>query len=386
MRDRVYRLIRAYSWPAGVFAVTRVGLVILAYLSLILLPINADPNVYSRRSFPNNLLLDGWTRWDAGWYRGIAEHGYSDQPVNDQGQRNVVFFPLYPMAIRMLNLVIRNSYVSGLIISNLSFAAALVLLYLMVRERHGETTARWTIAVLATYPFSFYFSAMYTEALFLLLIVAAFYFGERERWAAAAACAAAASATRTFGVAVALGLCLLYLEKTGFKLRRIRWNALWLLMSPLGLMAYMAFLWYRFDAPFLFVTSHYVSGWVGKASSMRAAWATLVDSCAIPSLLTGAYPALDLLNLVTAMLVAGLLAMCWRRLGLPYAAWAGVHILGSFLAHWRGMGRFMMPAFPVFVGVAMLIRSKAALLVVLYLSVLLLALFTIMYTHLYWVT
>jgi Gpi18-like mannosyltransferase len=251
-------LIREYSWPLGVFVVSRVGLAVLTYLSLVLLPLNADLGVDIPRSFPNNLLLDGWSRWDAGWYRQIAENGYSNQPLNDQGQRNVAFFPLYPMSIQALNLLIGNSYISGLLVSNLSFAVALVLLYLMARENHGERVGRWSVVLMATCLFSFYFSAMYTEALFLMLVVAAFYFGEREGWAPAALSAAAASATRTVGVTVAFGICVLYLEKADFQLRKTRWDALWLIFSPLGLIAHVGFLWYRFDAPFLFIKSQYV--------------------------------------------------------------------------------------------------------------------------------
>lgn len=82
------------------------------------------------------MLLNGWTRWDAGWYAHIAENGYSDQPLNDQGQRNVVFFPLYPMCVRALNLVTHNSDLSGIILLTLLYTNVLLLALFTIMYTH----------------------------------------------------------------------------------------------------------------------------------------------------------------------------------------------------------------------------------------------------------
>jgi hypothetical protein len=70
--------------PLLIFVATRGALFLLAYLSLAVLPLNPDPSVATPaggpwRGFPTNLWLDGWARWDAGWYDHIAKHGYMDQ-------------------------------------------------------------------------------------------------------------------------------------------------------------------------------------------------------------------------------------------------------------------------------------------------------------------
>ena len=116
--------------PLLVFALTRGGLFLLAFLSLAVLPLNQDPSVATPgggpwRGFPDNLWLDGWGRWDAGWYRHIAMHGYVDQAVGPTGQRNLAFYPLYPLTMRLVSLPGLDPLAAGILISNLAFLGAL---------------------------------------------------------------------------------------------------------------------------------------------------------------------------------------------------------------------------------------------------------------------
>lgn len=80
------------------------------------------------RAYPNNLFLDGWARWDSGWYKSIAEIGYSNLPMNEWGQSNTVFFPLYPLLMRMMRAIIPDTYICGVIISNVSFLLTLIVM------------------------------------------------------------------------------------------------------------------------------------------------------------------------------------------------------------------------------------------------------------------
>jgi hypothetical protein len=373
--------LRDCAWPVGVFVVSRMGLLLLVYLSLIYLPFNSNvPGTW--RAFPNNLWLDGWARWDAGWYRIIAEQGYSDQPVLGE-QRDVVFFPLYPLSIRALNVVTRNSFLSGILISNAAFGLALVLLFRLARELHGETVGRGAVLLLATYPWSFYFSAVYTESLFLLTAVAAFYFGERRRWALAAMCAACASATRVVGITVALGLCVLYLSQIGWAVRRVRRDALWLLLNPAGLAGYMLYLGWRFGDPMIFATSQNVEGW-RQGVDLALAWRTIETSLSARAVLAGNYLAQPLTALLVIVVSVVLIAAAWRALGPAYTMWA-LLCLAVSLTIWTGAGRFSAVVFPLFIAAAWLLKREIWIGAVAYLNTLLLALFAIMYSHWYWI-
>ena len=53
----------------------------------------------------------------------------------------------------------------------------------MASARFGAEAAFRCVLLLSVFPFAFYFSAVYSESLFLLLAVASLYLGERGRWA-----------------------------------------------------------------------------------------------------------------------------------------------------------------------------------------------------------
>ena len=73
---RLRHLLRENRNPLLIFVITRLGLFLLAYLSLAVLPLNTDPNIADPeiglwRGFPQNRVLDGWARWDSAWYKNI---------------------------------------------------------------------------------------------------------------------------------------------------------------------------------------------------------------------------------------------------------------------------------------------------------------------------
>ncbi len=222
--------------------------------------------------FPDNLALDGWVNWDARWYAGIAEHGYTGV-ARAVGQRDVVFMPLYPLLVRAVAQVTGgNVYAAGFWVSNLCFLAASALLYRLVEEKHGKgVLPSLTLALVAFYPCAFYFSSMHTEALFLLCSVGAFLAAHQRRWWLAGLWIAAASATRTVGILVGLGVLLNYLEQVDGDVRRVRADVLWLLLGLLGLGSYMLYLHQRFGDAWLFTSSLDVPGWGKDQTLARAA-------------------------------------------------------------------------------------------------------------------
>ena len=381
----ISNLIKTSAWPLGVFGVTRLGLVLLVYWSLVFLPQN--PDVKGFQAFPDNRILNGWARWDAGWYLGIAAHGYPALPA--PGEPNgVVFFPLYPILIAGVNLLIHNGAASALLVSNAAFVIALVLLYRLTSECYGDFTARWTVLLLAIFPFSFYFSAAYSESVFLLAVVGAFYFGQRKKWFLAALFAMAASAARAVGVTVALGLVLLYLSTVQFRLRQVRRDILWLALAPLGLIAYMGYLGIRFNDPLLFITSRNVTGWEA-GRTLAVAWDTVISNLtSIQRLVSGAFvrAPMDLFHIGLSVVALILLVVAWRRLSIAHVIWAIVCVVISFLNGWGGMGRYLLPIFPVFIAVPLLIKRENVLTSIAYVSVLFMALFAVMYSHWYWVS
>ena len=88
---------RNMLYPLLVFVVSRFILFSTVYVSLIVFPVRQANDLW--RSFPNNLFLDGWLRWDSGWYLEIAMNGYSQEV-------NTAFYPLYPGLIKLIQLFV----------------------------------------------------------------------------------------------------------------------------------------------------------------------------------------------------------------------------------------------------------------------------------------
>ncbi len=139
-------------------------------------------------------------RWDSEWYRTIATTGYSYNGEPGLPQ-TVVFYPLYPGLSRLVSEVLGINVADAmLLVANLAAAAAILLLFKLVRESHGDRTALASVALISFFPASVFLSAGYTESLALLLMVAFFLGVTHERFLPAAVFAGLATATRSSGI------------------------------------------------------------------------------------------------------------------------------------------------------------------------------------------
>jgi hypothetical protein len=205
-----------------------------------------------------DLLVAPASRWDSAWYLAIAHSGYRAD-LGAFADSRTAFFPLYPLGVRVLSDLGPAPVLAGVLLSLAAFAAALYGLHrLTVLELGGvraSETARLTVLLTAFAPMAFYFSAVYSESLYMALSVGVFLCARRGQWAAAAVLAALAGATRNTGVALALPMALFYLYgpredrrpdhpgARGLHPRyRVRRDALWLALVPAGLGLYMAHL------------------------------------------------------------------------------------------------------------------------------------------------
>ena len=149
-----------------------------------------DPERFKHR----NLLIDWCSRWDGGWYLSIVRDGYSYQAGK---QSNVVFFPFFPLLVTGIGFLGVPPTWGGVVVSNAAFLAALAYVYALGRrllpDRASAERALW---LLALFPTAFFFSALFTESLYLLCCVAAIYHAHARQWVAAVAFAALASACR----------------------------------------------------------------------------------------------------------------------------------------------------------------------------------------------
>lgn len=160
-------------------------------------------------------LLGPLSIWDGAWYLRVAAEGYAERQA-------AAFFPLYPLAIRYLSELTGLSLaMAGVVISNLALLGALMVLRRLVSARYGADVADRTVWLLALTPFGFFFSAVYTESLFLLLSVAALFLAREGRWTAAAIALMLVTLTRSAGVFVIVPMLFTLIEQRGFVIRRL---------------------------------------------------------------------------------------------------------------------------------------------------------------------
>jgi hypothetical protein len=172
-------------------------------------------------------LLGIWERFDTLWFLRIAEHGY-DRPMA------VIFYPLYPAAIRLVSELI-SPLAAAILVSTV---AAFFLFLGLLRLAGGELSEVGRVRMLLLFcmwPTSFVLFAGYAESLTQALVVWAIVFGRKARWEAATVCALLAGSARPSGVLVFVPLAIMALRS-----RQAR--SLIVALTPLGLLIYWGWL------------------------------------------------------------------------------------------------------------------------------------------------
>ncbi len=196
--------------PVAIFLGIAVAVWVVVAVSAAMLPRHPE---YYPVAVPGGggALFEGWARWDAFWYRSIAEDGYVYYPGV---QSSVAFFPGYPLLVRFVALAVGNVFVAGSLTTLVCGLLAARGLWVWLTSRMSVRAAGVTLALVLLYPFSWYlFGAVYADALFLAAAIGAFVAVDRDRMWTAGLLGFVASASRPTGVAVAVGLVLVTLEK-----------------------------------------------------------------------------------------------------------------------------------------------------------------------------
>lgn len=203
-------------------------------------------------------LLLMWSNFDGLHYQDIAKYGYGFITKTDMVY---AFFPVYPAIMSVINHIVGNFTVSGLIISSVSLIFALYFLYKLILLDNNKKTAQNTIFLLLLFPTSFFFSSVYNESTFLLLSVLTFYFARKKNFPLASVMAMFASATRVTGIFLWLALLIEFFGSREKSSQRTLKEVIWLVLPPLGLLVYMYYQLRMTGDPFFFINyQHYVPG------------------------------------------------------------------------------------------------------------------------------
>ncbi len=161
-----------------------------------------------------------WSRanYDGFYYAKIARDGYQ--------HLQQAFFPFYPKLINFFQGIFGGYILSGIIISSVSFLFFLFLLSELMRQSGEEKQViRKTLFYYALFPTAFYFVSVYTESIFMLLVIASFYLADKKKWLLAGLTAGLASYTRVIGVFLVPALIYEYYEIEAKRDMKTRFDA-----------------------------------------------------------------------------------------------------------------------------------------------------------------
>lgn len=319
--------------------------------------------------FPND-FIKSFANWDGGHYLGIAKNGYTNSQF--------VFFPLYPLLINLVSRVTGNFLSAGLIISLISIFLAVNLLYSLVKLDFGKQYANRTLLVLLFFPLSFHFLTVYTESLFLFLVVTTFIFARRNSYLLATLTAALASATRLSGLAVVISLIFQVWLVEGFN--RKNWVVI---LAPLGFILYCIYLFIQTGDFFYFVSAEkhfWQTGLVLPGSAVVHSFKQLVT----PNFIVNNFR-----NLFDFLFVTFGIFMVWksmRSLRLDLAIYSMISlVLPLFSPTIVAIPRYLLTIFPIFIMLGFY-KNQYVILFYQMISLMLLSVYAILFINGYWVS
>ena len=317
-----------------------------------------------------NLLGAASVRWDAIGYLNLAGHGYTTA-------HSTVLFPLYPLLVHLLTPPGGSLIVTGIVISLVAFAIGLALVHRLTRWQLGKRTADATVLLIAFGPFAFVFSAVYTASLMFAFIAGTFYLARQQRFVLASVVAACAALTHIEGVLLAAPVAVMYWKSLGCpRDPRALWSpSLPAIALPVvalgGFFTYLDLQGWGWLAPItnqnsvnagrtllgpplvLFESVKDTIFELGETLHANTLGSGVVFGPAVHNLFYMA---------VLAIAVIGLVSV-WRRLPIEYALFGGLAILvftssAVAMEPLQGFDRYMLPIFPLWIGMAIWVENR----------------------------
>jgi Gpi18-like mannosyltransferase len=343
--------------------------------------------------------VSSWANFDGVHYLTIGVRGYIGTGLVQ------AFFPLFPYIIlHPLFLFFRPDgglfVLVSLVLANVFTLSLALLWYIFVKELYGEKRAWIALLVLLFFPTAFFFGAVYTESLFLLLVVGSFLAAHKRMWGLAALIIGLATATRLVGIFLIPALLVEMWQIYSYRKKeslyqnlitflRSYWRQILIVaFGALGLFSYMVYLFFFFHDPLYFfhVQSSFGSG---RQTSLvvypQVLWR------AIKILLTVDKTNWRYLTYVQEFLAGtlGLLAIVgsFKVVRLSHILFAlGAFFLPPLTGNLSSMPRYILVCFPIYLILASLVEKYPKLgIVVLSISAVLLIINTMLFTQGNWV-
>ncbi len=296
-----------------------------------------------------------WLCLDSGHYVDIARDWYLSEGIRDRLVQ-LVFLPGYPIAIRLMNFLIGDYVVSGLLVSWLSFAGACSVIYSLLRLDYSHEVSLRTVRYLCIIPGVFFFISPMSESLFLLLSAGCVYLARRGKTGLGCLLGAYAAFTRSLGLMLFVPVCmeLVHVTVDAPRGRRRYGRFLWLLLIPAGFAAYCLVNYQVSGNPFQYLI-YQREHWGQEMGLFFNTAAYQLDN------LIGCWPdnlpnllGLWLPNVLFDFAALAVMVYASKKMRPGYAAWFIAYYVITIGATWLlSAPRYMISLLPFFLGVSL---------------------------------
>jgi hypothetical protein len=227
----------------------KIAVLVLIFLAFNLLPFNSK-TYFANFSYPTGekiSLGSAFKTWDAQHYLFLSQQGYKPNIESDR------FFPLLPAGIALVNILVRNPVLSGLIVANVFSFLGIFYFFLFCRLfLKNEEQAFKSILFLLAFPTAFFLSLIYSESILLFLTSAFFYYLYSKKYFLASLFVFFIPIARPVGILIALPYGIYWLNEIwqrsknnwlAFLVKFFKTKATYYLLSPiLGFAVYAIFM------------------------------------------------------------------------------------------------------------------------------------------------
>lgn len=305
---------------------------------------------------------------DSNSYIGIADYWYTNDVTLDRHQ-HIVFFPMYPVLIKLVSFIVRDTFASAIIVSNLCAAFSGIFMFELAKLDMGEKDAFRTVKYLFLLPGACFFGTHMSESLFLMLCLLSMLMLRKKKYLFACIVGAFASFTRSPGVLLLVPIFIEYiadqckLHREGD--RKAFWKHFWLrglsmLIVPLGLLGYLAVNYFVWGDPMYFMEIQKNNwsqsfGWIFNTASYLVSYMKSYIASGDMRLVFG----LSLPQIICIFASLGIMLAAVKKMRPSYTVYFLVYFFIVIGVQWLlSAPRYLSVAFPLPFALTLLTKNK----------------------------
>lgn len=362
-RRAVRRLAGRYGAALGAYAAVKTA----GFAVFLALLVHADD--YSGKATGRGGGARPWDvlgSWDGVWYQRIALSGYHPQLIPLQGyqhatlyENSAVFFPLYPWLIRIVCACTGlGTYGAGMLVAVVASFVAAAGIFAVAARLGGVRAGVVAAAIWGLFPGSGVEWAVYSDSLFVALAAWSCHCVITRRWLTAGLLAFTAGLGRPTAAALIAAVSLTALVALVRRTDGIARPLTAVLIAPWGLLGYIGWVGWKVGEP------------AGYFHLQRGAWNRYFDfgsatAHSLLDVLVGRWhawqvnPVPDLIAIALLIALPGLVVLLLRtRPPLVLVVYTGLTIVAALASNqiFDNISRYLLPAFPLFIGLATALR------------------------------